>query len=86
MDRFENYIKKCCGRVITATKNNTVKASINKEKLTRKKNGKKNNCMDISSYKQLKLARENLDVAKKGKLEERNWISSDSDTEYLHKD
>ena len=36
IQRLEDYIKKCGGRLITATKNNTDYTSVNRTKTTRK--------------------------------------------------
>ena len=40
---LEDYIKKCQGRLLTVSRNNTDNTSINRTKITRNKNGKKNN-------------------------------------------
>ena len=42
--------------------------------------------MKISSDKKCNLTWENLDMAKKGKPFEKNWISPDSSTKQRHKD
>ena len=53
--RLEDYIQKCWGRLIAVNRNNTVSTNNNRTNITGKqKNGKKNNCMDISSDKQEK--------------------------------
>ena len=46
------------------------------------RNGKKNKYMDISWNKQGRheKTREDMNIAKKGKSQERNWISSTSST------
>ena len=50
IQRFEDYIEKCIGRLITATRNNTNDERISRTKITRKqKKGKKNNSMNILS-------------------------------------
>ena len=47
--------------------------------------GRKNVSTFQATNKQ-NLTRENLDMAKKGKLLKRNWISSDSSTKQWNKD
>ena len=44
--RFEDYIEKCGGIVITATRKNTDNTKTNRTTITRK-NGKKNNTIDV---------------------------------------
>ena len=53
IQKLENCIK-CRARVMIATRNNTDNTNINGTEMTRKKMGRKNNCMDISSDKQAK--------------------------------
>ena len=64
---LEEYTKKCKERLIAATSNRNVnKRTHNK---TRKfRNGKKNNCMDISSDKMESCTTYELEMDKKGKL------------------
>ena len=45
--QLEEYIENCGERLITATRNNTDKTRINRTKITRKQNGKKNSSMDV---------------------------------------
>ena len=40
IQRFKNYIKKCRGRLITMTRNNTDNTNINRTKITRKQKWK----------------------------------------------
>ena len=47
-------IKKSTERPITVTRNNTNHRRINRTTITRKQNGKKSNCMNISNDKQTK--------------------------------
>ena len=54
VQRIEDYIKNCGGRLVTATRNNTDNTSINRTKITWKQKREENNCMDISSDKQVK--------------------------------
>ena len=46
MQRFDNYLEKCEVRLITATRSNIDYSVTNEPEITRK-NGKKNNSMDI---------------------------------------
>ena len=48
IQRLEDYMEKRGGRLITATRKNTGDSSINRMTITRK-NGKKNNPMDVLS-------------------------------------
>ena len=52
--QLEDYIKKHGGRLITAARNKTDNTNIIRIKITRKQNSKKNDCLDISSNKQVK--------------------------------
>ena len=56
------------------------------EKNLENRNGKENNCMDISSDKVLRFTREDLDIAKKGKSRQRNWTFFNNSTKQLQKD
>ena len=49
MQRLGDYIEKCRGKLITATRSNTDKTRTNRTTITRKQNGKKNNSMDVLS-------------------------------------
>ena len=49
-------------------------------KIPENRNGKKNNCINISRNKNRTLSQEELNVAKKSKPQEKNLISSDSNT------
>ena len=70
IQKLEDYIKKRSGRLVIATKNNTDNTRINRTKITRKQNGKINNCTNISGDKR-NLTRGKLDMAMKGKPRER---------------
>ena len=69
--RLEDYMKKYEGRLITATRDNTDNASIKRTKITRKM-GRKITIWILQAINKLSLIRENLDMAKKGKPQERN--------------
>ena len=47
IQRLEDYIEKCWGRLITATRNNTDYTRTKGAEIYRKQNGKKNNSMDV---------------------------------------
>ena len=47
IQRLEHYIEKRGGRLIADTRNNTDNTRIDRTKITRKQNGKKNNSMDV---------------------------------------
>ena len=54
IQQLKHYIEKSRGRLITAIRNNTDITKTNRTAITRKQNGKKNNCIDILSHKQAK--------------------------------
>ena len=59
IQRLKDNIEKRRGRLITASRNNTDNMRINRNTITReKKNGKKNNCMDILSNTQCNIMAE----------------------------
>ena len=84
--RVEDYIKKSKERQITAAQQQHCQYKDKIKQLRKLGNGKKNNCMDITSDNRWKLTRENMDRAKKGKSLERNWIFSNSSIKQRHKD
>ena len=48
--------------------------------------GRKTTVWTLQTTNKRNLTRENMDIAKKGKPSERNWISSDSSTKQQYKD
>ena len=87
IQRLEDYIEKRRGRLITAFRNNTNDTMISRTTITRKQKWEEKQL--YGRFKWLirrHLERENLDVAKKGKCYERNWISFNSSTKKRHKD
>ena len=61
IQRLENYVKMCRGRLITATRNHTDNTGINRIKITRKKWEEK------QLYSNDKQAKSHLDMSNKGK-------------------
>ena len=78
---LEGYIKKCRGRLITVTRNNTNNTNIHWTKM-----GRKTTVWTFQVTKKWNLTWEDVDIAKKEKPLERNWISSNSSTKQHHKD
>ena len=44
IQKVKDYIRKCRGRLITASRNNTDNTNINRTKITRKQKWEENNC------------------------------------------
>ena len=86
---IEDCIHKRTRVLYKKSKERLIRMSIGNLKPDRKttkqgnRNGKKNNNMDISSNKR-NFTRENLDMATKGKSQERNILSSNSSTKQRH--
>ena len=70
IQRIEDYIEKCRERLITANRNNAESMRINRTKITKKKTniGRKTTIWVFQATNKIHLTRENVDVAKKGKL------------------
>ena len=49
IQRLEDYIEKCEGRLITGTRNNTNDTWTSRTTITENKSGKKKNSMDVSN-------------------------------------
>ena len=83
IQRLEDYIEKRGGRLIKATRNNTDNTRTNGTEIARKQKWEEKQI--YGGFKR-HITRENVDVAKKGKPSERNWICSNSSTKQCHKD
>ena len=82
---FENY-KKSKERPFKATRQSTDNICINRTKITRKQKWEEKQLYGYFKRQTYAISLENLDMALKGKLQERNWISSDSNTKQRHKE
>ena len=65
--RFEDFIETSKERLITAISNTSDNIRTNRTTKLRNRNGKKNNCMDISSNKLAKSGIEDVDIVTEGK-------------------
>ena len=67
IQRLEDYIEKCGGKLITATRKNIDNTRINRTKIPRKQKWGRKNLWTFDATNNRHLTQENVDVAKKGK-------------------